>query len=101
MYQTITSSQFHDQFKALRPNNFTYDGLQALFDYLESIEEDTEQKIEFDVISLCCEYTEYASIDDFHEQYNYDEQLDTIEDIKDRTTVIEIEGTDGFIILDF
>ena len=35
MYQTIGFCQFTDAFNSIRPNNFSYDGLQVLFDYLE------------------------------------------------------------------
>jgi hypothetical protein len=38
MYEEVTRSSFMDRFNRLRPNNFTYDGLNALFDYLEATE---------------------------------------------------------------
>ena len=58
MKQTISSFQFRDAFMECRPNNFSYTGRQALFEYLEQYEEDTGEQIEFDPIALCCEYTE-------------------------------------------
>lgn len=60
MKQTISFSDFCDAFRAYdRNNNFSYKGKRLLFDFLESIEEDTGQEIELDVIALCCEYDEY------------------------------------------
>jgi hypothetical protein len=58
MKQTIGLSQFQDEFDAIRPNNFSYEGLQQLFDYFESYEDDTGEQIELDVIAICCEYSE-------------------------------------------
>jgi hypothetical protein len=58
MKQTIGLSQFQDAFDAIRPNNFTYEGLQQLFDYFESYEDDNGEQIELDVIAICCEYSE-------------------------------------------
>jgi hypothetical protein len=41
-----------------RNENFSYAGKRVLFDYLESLSEDTGSDIELDVIALCCEYYE-------------------------------------------
>ena len=54
MKQTINEYQFKEAFQSSRPNNFSYEGLTALYDYLEQYEEDTGQEIELDVIGLCC-----------------------------------------------
>jgi hypothetical protein len=54
MKQTIGLSQFTDEFKSIRPDNFTYEGLQVLFDYLEEIDPD----LELDVIAICCDFSE-------------------------------------------
>jgi hypothetical protein len=56
MYLTIdNASQFRDEFKAHgRDNQFSYEGLELLFDYLEEIDSASE----LDVISLCCDYSE-------------------------------------------
>ena len=95
MFQTINFSQFCDAFKSLRPNNFSYDGLQALYDYLESYECDTEKGLELDVIALCCDYTEYESLKEF--RGDYDGDYKTIEDVENSTTVIKIDD-EKFII---
>ena len=38
MKQTINESQFIDAFTKLRPNNFSYESLSALYDHLEQYE---------------------------------------------------------------
>lgn len=95
MKQTINSYDFHRAFEQLRPDNFSYAGLNALFEYLEQYEEDTGQEIELDVIALCCKYTEYENIKEYNEAY--DEECEDIEEIRDRTEVIDIDG-ERFII---
>ena len=60
MKQSITSVyQFSDAFReANRTSQFSYDGLEVLFDYLEQLEQDIGEEIELDVIALCCDYAE-------------------------------------------
>ena len=108
MITHVTQSEFIDTFKQseLRKNNFSYDGLIALFEYLEQYEEDTGEQIQFDMVGLCCDYTEYSNIEEFindyqdspelHEELDYSEIISVL---RDHTEVIEFEGrtTDAFI----
>jgi hypothetical protein len=63
MKQTVNSYDFEQAFKNSGRyggdnDNFSYQGLQLLFDYLVGYEEDTEEEMELDVIGLCCDFTE-------------------------------------------
>lgn len=59
MKQTVAFQTFRDTFRAYdRADQFTREGLELLFDYLEQYEDETGQEIELDVIALCCDYTE-------------------------------------------
>jgi hypothetical protein len=99
MIQTITKSDFTTAFhKAGRGNNFTYEGLSALYDYLEQYEEDTNEQIELDVIAICCDYNEYEDLAEFQEDYGEDYQ--TIEQIEHATQVIMIDDN-SFILQAF
>ena len=103
MYDNINFNSFNAWF--VRDNNsykdnFSYEGRKALFDYLEELEDDTGDKIEFDPIGLCCEYSEYDNFKEFQENYNNDE-ITNLETLRDHTTVIEIEDSERFIIRDF
>jgi len=69
MIQTINFYEFEQGFR-IRPDNFTYKGLLALFDYLEDYEEDSGEKMEFDPIALCGEYTEYEDLSAFCNDYS-------------------------------
>lgn len=96
MRQTINFSQFLDAFQSIRPDNFTYRGLQALFDYLEDYEESAGDELELDVIALCCDFSEYTSLEELQQNYT---DIESLEDLQGHTTVIEFDG--GLIIQDF
>ena len=99
MIRTINQYDFIDAFKKMgREENFSYNGLVALYEYLEMLEDDTGQSIELDVIALCCEYAEYDNLEEF--QADYGDEYETIEDIQNATTVIMIDN-DSFIIQQF
>jgi len=97
MKENVNFSRFCDRFRSMdRDNNFSYAGKQALFDYLEELEEGTGEEIELDVIALCCEYTEYENIEEMKKEYDDIEDMD---DLRDRTFVIEFDG--GLIVEQF
>lgn len=58
MKKTINLHQFREAFRQMRPDNFTYQGLAILFDYLEQCEEDMSEEIEFNIIAICCDFSE-------------------------------------------
>jgi len=98
MITTINEYDFIDAFKGMREDNFSRNGLIALYEYLEMLGEDLGQEIELDVIALCCEYAEYDNLEEF--QADYSEDYETIEDIQNATSVIMIDD-DSFIIQQF
>ena len=74
MKQTIYLGDFRDAFiRAGRKENFSYDGLKVLFDYLEEI----APEYELDVIELCCEYSE-MTLEEVNEAY--EEEFETLDD---------------------
>jgi hypothetical protein len=106
MYRRINETDFIDAFRAYgRDNQFSYDGLCALFNYLEDFEKDTGEEIEPDVIELCCNFSEYNSAldcivdmgyNDFDPQLNddvldkeYEIEEEALEYLRYNTTVIE------------
>lgn len=59
MIQTIGKSKFIDAFSNMgRAEQFSYDALCAMFEYIESYEDDSGEQVELDVIALCCEWAE-------------------------------------------
>lgn len=95
---TLTRFRFVDEFKKIRPDNFSYEGLHALFDYFEELSYDIGQPIEFDPIAICCDFREYESFKQLQEEYP---DIKDFEDLHDHTQVIRIEDSDGFIIQQF
>jgi hypothetical protein len=101
MITHLTQSDFIDTFRYSHTykNNFSYDGLIALFEYLEDLEENTGEQINFDMVSICCDYTEYSNIEEFitdyqdstelHENLDYSEIISVL---REQTEVIEFEG---------
>ena len=101
MKNTVTSSEFTASFHRMnRGDNFSHKGLLSLFDYLEQVEEDCGQEINLDVIALCCEYSEYKDLADFQADYDKDDFPD-LDALRDHTEVIEIPGSESFIIQQF
>ena len=82
MKQTVYLNDFINAFQQMRPDNFSYEGLEQLFEYLESYEEDAHEQVELDVIALCCEYSEltYQEIIEAHDIDMEDIEPEDIED---------------------
>lgn len=100
MKKSINRYEFIDEFRNSQyKNNFSYQGLNALFDYLEQLEEDIGEEIEFDLVQLACDFTEYSSLDEIKENYS-NLNINTIEDLRDYTEVIELDDR-SIIIEDF
>jgi len=97
--QEITKSQFRDEFNSFRPDNFSYKGLSALYDWIIDISEQADiEAIKLDVIAICCEYSEYESLEEFNKDYGRDYK--NIEQIDNVTTLIPIDS-ERFIIANF
>jgi hypothetical protein len=59
MKTTVSIYDFRDAFQRMgRGQQFSYDGLQVLFDYLEDYEAGSGEEVELDVIGLCCDFSE-------------------------------------------
>lgn len=106
---TINSSEFVDAFrKAGRGEQFSYNGLQALFDHLEEMEAGSGEEMELDVIAICCDYSEHATALEAATEYGFEADSDedeeanekaALEYLCDNTTVLSFDG--GVIILNY
>lgn len=95
---TMNFSQFMDNWPESRKEQFSYQAMRALFDYLEEYEESTGEKVEFDPIAICCEYSEYENLAELQNNYT---DIKDMDDLKDHTQVIEIENSEAFIIQNY
>ncbi len=108
---TINESMFKQQFRLYgRSDQFSSNGLTALFNYLEEVYgEDGEYEYALDVVSLCCDFTEYENALDAASNYNRlinvesltkdEKEKKALEFLSDHTLIITFEG--GIIIQDF
>lgn len=104
-----SASNFRDQFiDSGRGDNFSYQGFEALYDYLDELSDDIGENIELDPVTICCDYSE-CNLDDLKREYDYlvpDEDFDQ-DDIdqwrdllQDCTTVIRVDE-DSLIVQSF
>ena len=102
MKQSVTRFDFVDWFRGsdTYKNNFSYNGLNSLFDYFEQLEEEMENEIDFDPIAICCEFSEYENLEEIKNNYSSVE-INNIDDLRYHTEVIEIDDSDKLIIQDF
>mgnify|MGYP005830391793 CR=1 FL=1 len=66
---TLHEAQFVDEFRKIRENDFSFDGLKVLFRYLDDLSEDCGENIEFCPVSFCCEFSEY-NLEEFNNDYD-------------------------------
>jgi len=92
MRDTVTQDTFTD---TMIKHGFSYEGTKALFDHLEQYEQDCDQELEFDPIAFRCEYDEYESLKEVKENY---QDIKSLDDLRNHTTVIKIPNTDRLII---
>ena len=102
MIQTINVSDFRDAFRACgRKDQFSYEGLGALFEYLEDF---AGGDYELDAIALCCEYSE-DTVEQIAEAYGLElppdeseeEHKEIVRDYLDNHTSVVGETATGFI----
>jgi len=91
MKAEVSLNTFQDDMKS----NFSYEGSQALFDFLNQMEDDFNHPINYDPISFRCEYNEYDNLKEVQENY---EGIKTIDDLRDKTTVIEVPNSEKLVI---
>jgi hypothetical protein len=108
MKQRLSTSEAADLLVADKDAGWSYAGARALVEYLENLEEDTGEEIEFDRVALRCDFSEYESAREAAEEYGWEPDEDADSDdaeeaarewLRDRTTVIEFSG--GVIVQQF
>jgi len=92
MKDTITEHTFTD---TMINHGFSYEGSKALFEYFEQYEQDTDYELEFDPIAFRCDFDEYDSLKKVQENY---QDIKSLDDLREHTTVIEIPNTKRLII---
>ena len=113
---TLTTSQVADELRKDTNANWSYAGANALAEYLEEYEESTGEEIELDTCAIRCDFSEYASLQDWAhdhfsnalEELGFDETEENDDDevndkireyIQDHGQLIEFDG--GIIVSSF
>lgn len=118
MKETINKYEIADRLSQDRNSSFTYSGAMALAEYLEDLEEDLGEELEFCKVAIRCDFSQYESLIDWATDYfsqwrsdlsidedlEEDENLEEIEEIireyiQDHGTLIEFD--DGIIVSSF
>lgn len=92
MLQTMNRQQFIDAFKknSARKNEYSYEALDALYTYLDEFE--YREEYLFDLIAICCDWTEYATLEEAVNDYSYA----TPEELEYKTVVIPCKS--GYLV---
>lgn len=87
-----------------RKDQFSYEALNLLFDYLEEYEESTGEEIELDVIALCCDYCEdswqsiaHANNIELDQNESEEDQKQQVRDFLEVETVVIGNTENGFL----
>lgn len=91
--QTVDLHTFREAFRAYgRLDQFSWEGLEVLFDYLEQYSEDVGEPFELDVIAICCDFYE-GTAEDICNDYRIDtEGMEDDEIIDAAREYLEDEG---------
>ena len=110
--QTLTKSSFIDAFKqSSRKDQFSYEALGEIFEYMEEYSANTGESIELDIVSICCEWSEshwsdiareYSiDLNDFADDEDDDERIQAVyETISEQTTMLDL-GNGNFVFVQF
>jgi predicted ArsR family transcriptional regulator len=103
--QTLSKSSFIDAFKqSSRKDQFSYEALEAIFEYMEEYSANTGEAIELDIVAICCDFCEQswqAIASDYSievdENENEEEQKQQVYDYLSNETAVVGETADGFV----
>ena len=102
MKQTINLSDFRDAFRNMdRKENFSYEGLELLFDMFEEV----DPEMELDVIAICCDFNEDSwgaiadnySIEFDDEEITDEEKENLVIDYLQENTLFVGKTSDGLV----
>ena len=107
--QTLTKSEFIDAFmQSSRKDQFSYDALTAIFEYLEEFSDSTGEPVELDIVGICCEWSEmtwqeiaqYYDVD-LSQCTDDDERIGEVEDFLSKNTQYAEASEGTFVFIQF
>jgi len=92
--------ELQEEFEAFgRGDQFSREGFDALFWYLTDFAIDQDERYELDVISECCDWTEYGSMQEAIDAYGDD--VTCLDDLRDRNAAVIVLPSGGVLMTDF
>jgi hypothetical protein len=80
MKSTVYPEDFRAAFNRMgRGDQFSYEGLNLIFDYIAEYESESGEEIELDVIGICCEWSESTPAE-IIDQYDTDINTEGMDD---------------------
>jgi len=96
----VTRYDFHEEFKQCgRGDQFSSEGLDLIYDYLNDYALTEDSNIDLDVIAICCDFAEYDSLKDF--QCDYGDEYVSMDMIDHNTILLQNNNSDTFVIQQF
>lgn len=101
--ETVTKSEFVGN-ETIRAS-FSYEAAGALFDWYSDLAEDCGEPVEFDPVAFRCEWSEY-SLDQLQDDYGHlleddQEAEDLPEVLENHTTIMKLDGVQGWLVMEF
>jgi hypothetical protein len=78
MKTTLNTSDIARALKSDENANWSWNGAKALAEYLEQLEEDTGEEMELDVVAIRCDFSEFASLQEWVSEYHGEPQADAM-----------------------
>ena len=103
MKVTVDRNMFHARFHDYdRDDQFSPAALDVLFDWYTEMEECSDEEFILDVVAICCDWSE-LSLAGLINDYKYllpdgDGFAQLLDELHDRTTVIEVPGSNTYLI---
>tara|TARA_Y100001973_G_C5021140_1_gene243201 strand:+ start:128 stop:445 length:318 start_codon:yes stop_codon:yes gene_type:complete len=98
IYNEVTKRDFHNS--SILRDSFSYDAINALFEFEDELSNQNEKGVEFDPIAIRCDWSEYAEDELFNDfgylldEDSYEQELNNlIKLLQNKTTVIELKTT--------
>ena len=108
--QTLSKRSFIDAFKSdqIRAHQFSYEALEAIYDYLDELSDSCGEPVEFDIVGICCEWAEmsWAEVVSAYDidlsECSYDEEriLAVREYLRENTHSVSL-ADDSFVFVQF
>jgi hypothetical protein len=107
--QTMDKYAFFNAFNnSSRKDQFSNEALEAIFEYMEEYSDSTGENVEFDIVGICCEWSEMTWQDvamsygvDLSHCDDDDERIGEVEDYLSRNTQYCEVSEGSFVFVQF